>query len=391
MSERTVAAPARWRLRARYLWDNSPSRPIATARALLDTRVLPCIEVVSAADRGGPVLGYAGVPDGTVKILHTLERQRESLGAGAPVRSRGGVRRGQLLTGERPPGAELTAVACSPSQAARLPARAALVLPYRLHSVVDVSAGDWRPRVSKGERKWVASLRAEGRWGLEVARDRGSFDFFYDRMHVPTMRMRHGDRTRSLPKDRAYTCLFRHGLLAFVTVDGARVAGMLCRLERDGATLTSRLVGVVEGDEHWHRQGVLKLGNHLLLEWAEEHGIRRVDFGGLEAWLSKGLFQRKRKLGPRIVPAPGHQGQLRVWWHAGRDTPAVRDFLVANPVLELIGREELRAVYFCDDARPARLDLAHRCANIREFRTVHLDAFLAGLPGGAPHGTRERT
>ncbi|GAA2337178.1 hypothetical protein GCM10010246_21970 [Streptomyces cuspidosporus] len=80
-----------------------------------------------------------------------------------------------------------------------------------------------------------------------------------------------------------------------------------------------------------------------------------------------------------------------MWWHAGRDTPAVRDFLVANPVLELIGREELRAVYFCDDARPARLDLAHRCANIREFRTVHLDAFLAGVPAGAPHGGRERT
>jgi hypothetical protein len=74
--------------------------------------------------------------------------------------------------------------------------------------------------------------------------------------------------------------------------------------------------------------------------------------------------------------APNHLGGLRVWFHARRDTPAVRDFLVANPVLELVGDQEFGAVYFHDDQRPARLDLAHACPNSRGYRTVHLDDFL---------------
>jgi hypothetical protein len=83
-----------------------------------------------------------------------------------------------------------------------------------------------------------------------------------------------------------------------------------------------------------------------------------------------------------VVLAPNHLGRLRVWWHARRDTAAVRDFLTANPVLELTGGR-LRAVYFHDQQRPPRLDLAGSFANVQDARSVDLDEFLAGA--ARPH------
>jgi hypothetical protein len=191
------------------------------------------------------------------------------------------------------------------------------------------------------------------------------------------MSSRHGERTRSEPEDSALENLFRTGVLTFATADRERLAGALCRRSKDGATLTIRLLGVLNGAEEMYEIGALKAIYHLLLEWADSQGIGQVDLGGTEAWLSPGLFQWKRRFAPKVVLAPNHLGRLRVWLHARQGTEPVRDFLVANPVLEITGDQEFGAVYFHDDHRPARLDLAYACPNVRTHRTVHLDDFLS--------------
>lgn len=366
----------RWALRTRYDWDQSPLPLVTNFRTLMQTRFRPFAGTDSTGGALGPSIGYAGVPGGIVKVLQTLERQREILGTATTARRQYSVRRTELIRGRSLPDTDLVAVVCAPSQAGQLPPHRSIVAPYRLHAVVDVTDGDWRGRVSKSERKWFRARRKSRDFTLEPASDEESFHFFYDRMHLPTMRLRHGGRARTESKESAYECLFRRGLLAFVNVEGVRVAGLLGRRSGDGKKITSRLVGVLDGDEKLHGESWLKAGNHLLLEWAESNGVERVDFSGLEAWISKGVFQRKRQLGPRMEFAPNHQGNLRVWWHVRRDTPTVRDFLAANPIAEINGEAGLRAVYFYDDRRPVRHDLPYRCANITESRNVHLDDFL---------------
>ncbi|MGD0064058.1 MAG: GNAT family N-acetyltransferase [Streptosporangiaceae bacterium] len=364
-------------LRARYAWHQSGHPTVLGVRGTINSQLLPFVSAVSAAGPDAPSLGYAGVPHGLGKVLQTLEARREAVGAVTTVTERARVHRADLFGGAWP-AADLVAVGCSAAQVTALPLRSALVLPFRMHFVVDLSGGpeQWRGAISRRERQWFSARRKERDWALEVATDEDAFRFFYHQMHLPTMRSRHGERTRSEPEDSALECLFRSGLLAFATANGKRLAGVLCHRSKDGATINIRLLGVLDGAKEMYELGALKAVYHLLLEWADGQGIRQVDLGGAEAWLSPGLFQWKRRFAPNIVLAPNHLGRLRVWFHAPRDTAPVRDFLVANPVLEITGDREFGAVYFHDDHRPARLDLAYACPNVREHRTVHLDDFL---------------
>jgi hypothetical protein len=374
---KTAPSAARTALRARYAWEQTANPVVVGVRQLINGRLLPFVSTVSLAGVDAPSLGYAGVPHGIVKVQQTLEARREAAGAVTIETRRARVRRADLFDGGLP-AADLVAVGCSAAQAAALPTDRALVLPFRLHLVVDLPErpGEWRRAVSRRERQWFSARSRERVWALEVATGEDAFRFFYHRMHLPTMRSRHAERARSEPEGTALECLFRGGLLVFATVDGTRVAGALCHRSRDERTLTVRLLGVLDGAAEMYDLGALKAIYHLLLDWADRNGVRYVDLGGTEAWLSKGLFQWKRRFGPRVALAPNHLGPLRVWWHARRDTPAGRDFLVANPVLEIVGDGEFGAVYFVDDERPARLDLAFACPNVREYRTVHLDDFF---------------
>ncbi|WP_176968485.1 GNAT family N-acetyltransferase [Amycolatopsis xylanica] len=353
---------------------------IAT-RTWLENRVLPWSAVTSDAGPDAPTIAYAGPAHGIVKIHQMLEKRREALGAVTTSRVQGRADRETLLRGDVLPDADLVAVAGSAAQIARLPRDSALTLPFRLHILASTEDGGdgWRRRMSKSERRCALAFQRTGAWALEVAGDAASLDWFYHRMHVPTMRSRHGARARSESLDYARECLFRKGMLAFVTRDGERVAGMLCRWEPGTGILSVRLVGVLDGLAELYEDGAMRVSDHLILEWASANGVRQVDFGGCEPFLSLGTLQWKRKVGPMGELAPNHLGSLRVWWHARRDTPAVRDFLAANPVVEMTAGGGLRAVYFQDDRRPARLDLAATREGIDGHRVVELDEYFAGV------------
>ncbi|MEU9504864.1 hypothetical protein AB0D32_01095 [Micromonospora sp. NPDC048170] len=370
------AAWRRYGARVSFAWDHSGKPLPVVARTVVDTRVRRLVSVVSRPAGGGPSLGYAGVPDGMVKILQMLDRQRERTGVGTAGHVCAQVTAREVFGRHRLPDADLVAVTGTAAQVAALPTRSALVLPYRLHAVVAADPA-WRRRMSTGERQWCETRIRRRKLRIEVAADRTDFDFFYDRIHLPTMRNRHGERARSESRVRAYECLFRPGLLMIVTDGESRLAGALAHWSQGGRTaLTPRLGGVLDGSAELHAEGLLRVMSYLILDWAERHGVQHVDFSGLEAWLGNGLYGYKRRLTPHLVPPPDHRANLALWWHVRRDTAEVRDFLVANPVLEDLGDGTLRAVYFHDAHRPARLDIPHTCANVRSTRLVDLDDLL---------------
>ncbi|MFD6620014.1 hypothetical protein ACFWFB_32755, partial [Streptomyces albidoflavus] len=160
------------------------------------------------------------------------------------------------------------------------------------------------------------------------------------------------------------------GSLFFLTDRGHRVAGVLCHWSDDRTTLTTRLLGVLDGDEHFYSDGTFKAVYHHLLRWAQAQGVPRVDFFGTEAFISKGIFQWKRRLGPRVELPPNHFATKRIRLYARRESPALRDFLVANPLLCHRPDGSLVPVYFTDDRRPPRLDLSARCPGLPAPHTV---------------------
>ncbi|MBB5119414.1 hypothetical protein AF335_20640 [Streptomyces eurocidicus] len=356
------APPSRALLRARYAWDTAPR--LAGVRVRWDGAVHARLTACSPPH--SPVrLCYEGLGDGSRHVLPFLRQRgvetRETR-PGAPV----DVRLSGLPARRVPP-----------------PGPATLVLPFRVRLVVPVGDGPeaLRARISARERRTFRARRAARGWTWETCADPRAFDHFYQRMHLPTMRRRHGDATRGLPAGLAYECLFRRGILFFLVEDGTRVAGVLCALTRP-RVLTMRLLGVLGGAERHYADGAVRALTHFALEWAEAHGFSHVDLSGCEPFLSKGIFQFKQRFHPECRLPDDHFGGKRLVLRVLRDTPAVRDLLVANPVLAC-GDDGLEALYPHDADRPPRTELAWRCPGVRRARHLPLDTFLRDTAGRA--------
>ncbi|WP_316529398.1 GNAT family N-acetyltransferase [Kitasatospora brasiliensis] len=368
--------PPNWR----YAWNNSADPLVVRAHGLADAVTRPSVTVSRPAGRG-PVLAYGGLPHGLTHVLPFLEQRR---GAGAD-RSRHRTTWAELADGRAARDADLLAVGV-PSRARPLrPPRHCLLLPFRINLSVPVGgdpAAVLQRLSRKARQQHVRELRSRSRT-LQVATSEADFDSFYDGMHLPTMQNRHRDDARSEERESARICLFRRGVLFYLCESDRRVAGMLCRLE--GRTLVVRLAGVEAGGEEPYRSGTYMAMYVLILQWAAERGLTRVDLSGCEPFLSKGIFQFKRKMHPVVALPDNHFREKNLVLRVLRDTEEVRDLLTANPVLTTGTGQGLEAVYFHDQDRPARLDLRWECPGVSSHRTVDLDEFLVGLPR-SPHG-----
>ncbi|WP_327381595.1 GNAT family N-acetyltransferase [Streptomyces sp. NBC_01207] len=368
--------PPTWR----YVWNNSADPRVVRAHTLADAALAARPRVtLSRPDGAGPALAYGGLPQGLTHVLPFLEQRRGT----ASQRIRRGTTWADLVDGRAAPGADILAVGMLRDRVpARLP-RHSLLLPFRVTLAVPVGPDpqDVIGRLSRKARQQHARELRSHRRTLEVAAGESDFAYFYDDMHRPTMVNRHGDAARSEDRDSALVCLFRRGVLFFLCESGRRVAGMLCRLE--GRTLVVRLAGVARGDGEAYASGTYVAMYVLILQWAAEHGLTRVDLSGCEPFLSKGIFQFKRKMHPEVALPRNHFAGKRLMLRVRRDSPSVRDFLAANPVLAFRQDHGFEAVYFHDEGRPPRLDLRGNCPGVRGQRLVDLDDFLAGLPDTA--------
>ncbi|MFF1561735.1 hypothetical protein [Streptomyces sp. NPDC058279] len=377
------AGPAATLARLTYAWNNSPQLGWRTVRRLYDSAPRPVPVTVSRVESGHPSIAYLGLPQGRANILQLLEQQRSRTSPG-PIRRESGRTRLRELAADHWPDADLVVVGAHARLLEHLPTAGSLTAPFRVHLVVDVptSVEELDRRISRRERWEFRRNQREHHWTLEEDSSPEAFDFFYRTMHAPTMSRRHGERSRTESPSVARHAILRHGTLMFVTSAGVRVAGVLCHWSPDRRTLTTRLLGVRDGDQRHYEEGAFKAVYHLLLRWARENRVDHVDFFGTEAFLSKGIFQWKRKFGPRVVLPPNHFSDKRIRLHVRRDTPQVRDFLVANPLLALEpgpGGPVLVPTYFTDSARPPRTDISARCPGLPEPRFVDLDAFLTDV------------
>jgi hypothetical protein len=323
-------------------------------------------------------LAYLGFPEGLTYVVPYLGEQLskvagpvEALDA-APLTWRD-IRRTR---------ADIVATGCSRRRAHRLPSAHSVVLPFRVQLLLRVidDAEAMRATITRDERRKFAKLRRANGWTCEIGRDDADFDFFYERMHHPTMRSRHGERTRSVARDVALHGLFRQGFVFFIREDGERVAGVLCRLDDGDTTMRLRLLGVLDGAEEHYRSGAAKAVYHLGLEWAAGNGIRLLDLAGADPFPGVGVFQYKRRFHPEIRQPLDHYRDRRVHLRITTDSPRVRDFLAATPMISVDAADRLAATYFHDRARPARTDIRADGPGIDYTRVIDLDEFLAGLP-----------
>ncbi|OON79711.1 hypothetical protein B1H18_14215 [Streptomyces tsukubensis] len=368
-------------MHAGYHWRNSGHPAVTRWRTAVDTRdsaVFPAVR----SDLNGMSVSYAGLAEGLAYTLEFTELRRET-GSGKAARRTSARISGKALGAvSRLPDADVTIVGTSAARARQMTESASLIIPMRIHFVLDTQGGSdtARRKISKRERSQFNHDMKLRDWSWSVERDPAWFDFFYDRLYRPTMRNRHGTRERTETKEVSYECLFRSGRMFSLSQNGEHIAGALCHWDPATQVLTLRLLGVLDGSEEHYDNGAFKAIYHFLIGWAADNGVRFLDFQGTEPFLSKGTYQWKRRFGTRVILPPNHFGNKRLWLQVRRDTPEVRDFLVANPVLAEDVDGSLRAVYFHDSDRPARRDYSAKSPGVARVDHVDLDSFLASVP-----------
>ncbi|MEK8173004.1 hypothetical protein NKH77_40380 [Streptomyces sp. M19] len=271
----------------------------------------------------------------------------------------------------------------SAPKARRLPAQASVIAPLRVHFVVDVDgdAAALHGRISKRERWQFSRNQRSAGWSWTRERDPELFDFFYDRMYRPTMRASHGDRERLEGRSPRTSACSGPAACSSCTTAPSGSAGAVPLGpgdEGDDAAAVRRAGRRPEPLRQRRLPGDLPLPDRVVgRERRAPAGLRR--YGAVpqqghvpvEAPLRHPDRAAAQPLRHQAAVAPG----------APR-LPAVRDFLVANPLLAEGRDGALEAVYFQDGDRPAREDFSVKSPDRYRVRHVDLDAFLKSVPGG---------
>jgi hypothetical protein len=198
--------------RQRYAMTNGGQAGLRALEALRNSALPQRFPVViSKAPRGGVDFAHAGIRDGLVKQLEQLERARATH-SGAPVlRSRHAMPRGGLAGLAARPPAAIVIVSATSRQIRALPRDHTLILPYRVHLVVDLTDGPeaTRGRISRRERQRFSRNRRTREWRWEESRRPEDFHEFFERFYLPTMDRRHCERARREAKNSAYAAIFQ--------------------------------------------------------------------------------------------------------------------------------------------------------------------------------------
>lgn len=161
---------------------------------------------------------------------------------------------------------------------------------------------------------------------FEVTRDIGQLEDFYSRMYLPHIMKVYG-RAAVIYSYRTVKRHFRDGELLFVSKEGRRIGGLIIRYGRAQAELY--VLGVLEGDRQWVRQGVIGALYHFCFQHLAQRNLARVDVGASRAFLCNGVLQYKKKMGMRIVGTARGYYYLQVL----ADTRTAHTFLRENPLI----------------------------------------------------------
>lgn len=162
--------------------------------------------------------------------------------------------------------------------------------------------------------KYVASLQYDARRKIKRAlQDRYQFEtgtskedyvFYHEKMHVPFVTQRHGDRAYIIPFDQLYADA-RKALLVFVKQNGQRIAGFHVFWPRSSLYLYFHNMGMVP-EVFMEAQRMRNINTAIYLrmhEIAIEHKCAGMDLGITPPVLGNGIIFFKSRWGASFYPA----------------------------------------------------------------------------------------
>lgn len=173
-------------------------------------------------------------------------------------------------------------------------------------------------------------LRNVRHWGLstEITREDGDLDYFYDKMYLPFMLQRHGDSAYIRSSSWCRRSLRRGGFV-WALRNGMRIGA--CLFERRGETLDLCVVGLLDGNPEWKRQGAISALYMRAVEQARAEGCAWVGLGAVRPSLTDGLLRYKSKWDSSLCESLTNPYCFLVRWESWN--PSVEALFSSTPLI----------------------------------------------------------
>jgi hypothetical protein len=217
-------------------------------------------------------------------------------------------------------------------------------------------------------------------YAFGVARQESEFAEFYDRMHVPYVRDRHGDASSIQSREETLAALRGGGWeLLTVSKDGVMVAGGTVQFAGDAARFWQ--IGIRDADPALLQAGAADAVYHHMLGEAAARGCRIMNLGHSRPFVRDGVLEYKRLLGGYVVDQRDERRGL-IELSVPRAGPATADFLEENAMIALDPDGRYRLYGFVRDAGQAE-ERARWWSDRYAFKGT-LDVRVLTADGGAP-------
>lgn len=287
--------------------------------------------VLEGAERSGgrPLcVAFAGGPDvkhALVKRAFAGEPKERSLGK-VPVWL------SSRAVGARAPGADLV-VRRVPAHYECLPGKGVLA---RLPAWVRVRIDLRDPACAARGKEKLARMRGKARkagFAFEIASGEAAFADFYDRLHLPYVRGRHGE-TASIQGREETLSKLRTGEWRLLAVRSGAEVVAAGTVEFRGERARFWQLGVRGGERALLEEGAADAVYCYVEAEARARGCSTLHLGHSRPFARDGVLEYKRMLGAYVDGGDERRGSLEL--SVRRMVPALADFLADNP---LIARE----------------------------------------------------
>ena len=165
--------------------------------------------------------------------------------------------------------------------------------------LIDVS-NPWdviRNSFGKNARRTERQIQEYG-LSYRISNELEDFDYFYDRIYVPYLKMQFGMLAILHSRDEVKK-YFDRGFLMFVIRNGVRIAGRLAY--RDGSKLVCQFFGLLDGNKLYARIGAQRALYYFTIQYCKLIGIETIDPLSSRAFLNEAVYRHKREWNSHVL------------------------------------------------------------------------------------------
>jgi hypothetical protein len=210
----------------------------------------------------------------------------------------------------------------------------------------------------------------------EIRNSEADFRFFFERMYIPYISVRHQDAAVLADYNQFLNNIFRKkgSQLYFVLKDGEPIAGSIDEIKKDYIRMSG--IGILDGREDIKKMGVITaLYYYQALEY-KQRNIKNINMGGTSPILTDGLTIYKLSLGAQLFETV-RKCETYIRLMPLTRSGAIRKVLSANPFISIHEGSYQRNIFIDPEKEENKDHLLHLMKTTRfdNIKTTRIFCF----------------